>query len=213
MVPFREGLLREGKSGLPRDEWHSTRSPLARNAPRKKTAANALTYADLTFSSMQPREETAMSIASELLPCATAIALAMLALSPTSNALAQTATQRSSALPSGGGAALFDASDAVILLLDHLSGLFQTVKDISVAELRSNTINARETRDAPENSCHNDCLRAQRTAYAGNSSSHEVIAASPNSGVNTITGEGMFNRRCFVIGANQTGAGFCQGDA
>src|SRR5262245_33977554 len=89
---------------------------------------------------MQPREETAMSIASELLPCATAIALAMLALSPTSNALAQTTTQRSSVLPSGGGAALFDASDAVILLLDHLSGLFQTVKDISVAELRSNTI-------------------------------------------------------------------------
>jgi uncharacterized protein YbjT (DUF2867 family) len=45
--------------------------------------------------------------------------------------------------------------------------------------------------------------------------SHEVIAASPNSGVNTITGEGMFNRRCFVrpIGANHTSADFCQGDA
>ena len=34
---------------------------------------------------------------------------------------------------------------------------------------------------------------------------HEVTAASPNSGVNTITGDGEFNRRCFVrlIGANQ----------
>src|SRR6476659_4463597 len=49
-------------------------------------------------------------------------------------------SQRASVLPSGGGAALFDASDAVILLLDHQSGLFQTVKDISVSELRSNTI-------------------------------------------------------------------------
>jgi nicotinamidase-related amidase len=46
----------------------------------------------------------------------------------------------SSVLPTGGGAALLDASDTAILLLDHQSGLFQTVKDISVAELRSNTI-------------------------------------------------------------------------
>ena len=35
--------------------------------------------------------------------------------------------------------ALFDPADAVILLLDHQSGLFQTVKDISVSELRANT--------------------------------------------------------------------------
>lgn len=40
---------------------------------------------------------------------------------------------------SGGGQALFDVSDVVILLLDHQSGLFQTVKDIGVAELRANT--------------------------------------------------------------------------
>ena len=43
-------------------------------------------------------------------------------------------------LPTGGGAALLDTSDTVILLLDHQTGLFQTVKDIGVAELRSNTI-------------------------------------------------------------------------
>jgi len=30
---------------------------------------------------------------------------------------------------------LIDPADAVIVLLDHQSGLFQTVKDISVAEL------------------------------------------------------------------------------
>ncbi len=35
---------------------------------------------------------------------------------------------------------LFDPSDAVILLLDHQTGLFQTVKDIGVAELRTNTV-------------------------------------------------------------------------
>jgi nicotinamidase-related amidase len=35
---------------------------------------------------------------------------------------------------------LIDPSDAIILLLDHQSGLFQTVKDISVSELRTNTI-------------------------------------------------------------------------
>jgi nicotinamidase-related amidase len=34
---------------------------------------------------------------------------------------------------------LIDASDAVVLLLDHQTGLFQTVKDIGVAELRANT--------------------------------------------------------------------------
>jgi nicotinamidase-related amidase len=41
-------------------------------------------------------------------------------------------------LPSGGGTALMNADDTVLLLLDHQSGLFQTVKDISVAELRAN---------------------------------------------------------------------------
>ena len=39
----------------------------------------------------------------------------------------------------GGGKALFDPTDALFLLLDHQSGLFQTVKDISVRELRANT--------------------------------------------------------------------------
>ena len=39
----------------------------------------------------------------------------------------------------GGGKALLDPTDTAFLLLDHQSGLFQTVKDISVTELRSNT--------------------------------------------------------------------------
>ena len=41
-------------------------------------------------------------------------------------------------LSTGGGKALIDPADTVLLLLDHQSGLFQTVKDISVAELRAN---------------------------------------------------------------------------
>jgi len=39
----------------------------------------------------------------------------------------------------GGGDALFKLDDAVLLLLDHQSGLLQVVKDISVAQLRANT--------------------------------------------------------------------------
>src|SRR5918995_535654 len=45
-----------------------------------------------------------------------------------------------SVLPTGGGTSLLDTSDTVFLLLDHQAGLFQTVKDIDVAELRRNTV-------------------------------------------------------------------------
>jgi nicotinamidase-related amidase len=58
------------------------------------------------------------------------------------NALAQASRApraSSSVLPTGGGQALIDPSDTLILLLDHQAGLFQTVKDISVSELRANT--------------------------------------------------------------------------
>ena len=39
----------------------------------------------------------------------------------------------------GGGKALLDPTDTAFLFLDHQSGLFQNVKDITVAELRANT--------------------------------------------------------------------------
>jgi nicotinamidase-related amidase len=39
----------------------------------------------------------------------------------------------------GGGKGLLDPTDTALLLLDHQAGLLQTVKDISVAELRANT--------------------------------------------------------------------------
>ena len=38
----------------------------------------------------------------------------------------------------GGGKGLIDPTDTVLLLLDHQSGLFQNVKDITVAQLRAN---------------------------------------------------------------------------
>ena len=57
---------------------------------------------------------------------------------PSSGAIAQDA-RPSSVLPSGGGQALLDPSDTVLLLLDHQTGLFQTVKDIGIVELRTNT--------------------------------------------------------------------------
>ena len=59
---------------------------------------------------------------------------------PSPTALAQTSAAPSSVLPTGGGQALINTADTVFLLLDHQAGLFQTVKDISVAELRANTV-------------------------------------------------------------------------
>jgi len=41
-------------------------------------------------------------------------------------------------LSTGGGQALLDAADAAVLLLDHQSGLLQTVRDIEISELRAN---------------------------------------------------------------------------
>ena len=74
--------------------------------------------------------------------CALATILAIGILSPDPNAFAQvpSSARPSSVLPTGGGAALLDPSDVVILLLDHQAGLFQTVKDVPLAELRSNVV-------------------------------------------------------------------------
>jgi nicotinamidase-related amidase len=49
-----------------------------------------------------------------------------------------TSTAKASVLPTGGGARLLDPADTLVLLLDHQAGLFQTVKDIAVADLRRN---------------------------------------------------------------------------
>lgn len=72
-----------------------------------------------------------------------AFVLIGLAVSLSSSALAQTAgttARPASVLPSGGGLALLDPADTVLLLLDHQTGLLQTVKDNGIAELRANTL-------------------------------------------------------------------------
>lgn len=68
--------------------------------------------------------------------------LAIATLSPNPSAFAQTVPggTPASVLPTGGGAALLDASDTVIVLLDHQAGLLQTVKDVSLPELRANVV-------------------------------------------------------------------------
>lgn len=72
------------------------------------------------------------------------VAIALGTLAPISEARAQSTpaqtSAKSSVLPTGGGAALLDANDTLFLLLDHQSGLFQTVKDIQVADLRNNVV-------------------------------------------------------------------------
>ena len=67
-----------------------------------------------------------------------AVVLAIIVLAPVSTAWAQNQPgTKSSVLPTGGGQGL-DPNDTVFLFLDHQAGLFQTVKDIPVDDLRRN---------------------------------------------------------------------------
>lgn len=69
-----------------------------------------------------------------------AILAGLLAQAPQAQAQDQTVRVKTSVLPTGGGAALLDPADTVILLLDHQTGLFQTVQDIEVDDLRRNVV-------------------------------------------------------------------------
>jgi nicotinamidase-related amidase len=64
--------------------------------------------------------------------------LLCMALAAWSVVTASGAAAQTSVLPTGGGRSLLDVNDTVILLLDHQTGLFQTVKDVPVADLRRN---------------------------------------------------------------------------
>ena len=75
-----------------------------------------------------------------IMAVAALIVASVVLMASSSFAQTQPGAATSSVLPSGGGQALLDTSDTVLLLLDHQTGLFQTVKDISVTELRNNTI-------------------------------------------------------------------------
>ena len=78
-----------------------------------------------------------MSI-SKLLHSVAAALLMGTALSLSTVAVAQEG-RPSSVLPTGGGQALLDPADTVFLMLDHQSGLLQTVKDVDISDLRRNT--------------------------------------------------------------------------
>ena len=78
-----------------------------------------------------------MSI-SKLLQSVAAALLMGTALSLSPVAVAQEG-RPSSVLPTGGGQALLDPADTVFLMLDHQSGLLQTVKDVDISDLRRNT--------------------------------------------------------------------------
>ena len=73
-----------------------------------------------------------------MLKTALRVFIVTLAIANAPSAFAQTASAPSSVLPTGGGQALLDTSDSVILLLDHQAGLFQTVKDVDLVQLRAN---------------------------------------------------------------------------
>jgi nicotinamidase-related amidase len=53
---------------------------------------------------------------------------------------AEAQQQMPKAAKTDAGPVLIDPADTLLLVLDHQTGLFQTVKDISVAELRTNTV-------------------------------------------------------------------------
>ena len=101
-----------------------------------------------------------MSIAPKnvLRALATVLALGILSPDPGVFAQANPPAATSSVLPTGGGAALLDPSDTVILLLDHQAGLFQTVKDISVGELRANVSMLAKLATLLKISSHHDCF-------------------------------------------------------
>ena len=82
-----------------------------------------------------PRRRNLIAAAAAVAGTATAAAAL-----PKGQARPMTPNRSTSVLPTGGGQALLDPADTLILLLDHQTGLFQTVKDIAVDDLRRNTM-------------------------------------------------------------------------
>ena len=120
-----------------------------------------------------------MSSASKNILRVLAAALAFGILSPDPNVFAQATPPAgpSSVSPTGGGAALLDLSDTVILLLDHQAGLFQTVKDISVSELRANVSMLAKLATLLRDFSYHDCFGTQRTQWADHAGGSAVRTA------------------------------------
>ena len=87
------------------------------------------------------KQRTLQFVAKALRDAVATFAVIAMAFVPAASGQTTSASARPpSVLPSGGGKALLDVQDSVLLLLDHQTGLFQTVKDVGIAELRANTI-------------------------------------------------------------------------
>jgi nicotinamidase-related amidase len=81
---------------------------------------------------------------------ATVLAVMAAILTPATNVIAHAQSaeaDRATPIPglsrqpsAAASAALLDPSDTVVLLLDHQTGLFQTVKDVPIRDLRANTV-------------------------------------------------------------------------
>jgi nicotinamidase-related amidase len=79
--------------------------------------------------------------AGRLLALAAVAALAIQMTTPPAQAQDAAAIPGLSRQPSAAArAALLDPNDAAVLLLDHQTGLFQTVKDVAIRDLRANTV-------------------------------------------------------------------------
>jgi nicotinamidase-related amidase len=113
--------------------------PLCQSGVRPEHGAGAgkRPAAGIHVKHCENREERNMSAMLKNTLLAFAIGIA---LGAPSNAVAQTATTTPSVLSTGGGQALLDTSDSVFLLLDHQAGLFQTVKDVPLIDLRANVV-------------------------------------------------------------------------
>ena len=107
---------------------------------------------DPSFDTINPKEivvtllKTNRIVAGSLLALAAVAALVVQTTNEPAQAQAQE-TRAVAAIPglsrqpsAAARAALLDPTDTVVLLLDHQTGLFQTVKDVAIRDLRGNTV-------------------------------------------------------------------------
>jgi nicotinamidase-related amidase len=125
------------------------------------------------------------------------------------------------------GKVLLDPKDTIVLLLDHQTGLFQTVKDIPVAELRANTVVLAKTAElarapilttASEPNGPNGPLMSELAAAAPNATyvprkgeisawdNQDFTKAVKASGKKTLIMAGVWSSVCVVFPALQAKA-------
>ena len=91
----------------------------------------------------------------------------------------------------GGQKPVIDPGDAVLLLIDHQSGLFQTVKDMEMTVLRQRH-DSRQGRDAGQDSRHHKRIRttgSKRPADPRNSQVRSACAVRRTQRTNQCVGQ------------------------